>query len=264
MAWLGELGLRHIEVSDGTLDARDARKCEIISQPREGVSPCSRRWAARTPPTSWRHIAGSNRSKRSWRREPQGHHGGARVRDRGHLPRGRRGAHRPDRRDRARRGPGHADLRGTAQGAAGLVPAAVRPECNLGNIAPNDVLSLETLRLGLRAETVERFARDGARDGHRGGVRRGAASGAAGTSYGRSHRARRPALREPPPEVRRAAAAPSSRRSCWPRSAACSWRSGSSTPPRACRASACTALVRLARAWRAGTEQISFRTAKAD
>ena len=32
-------------------------------------------------------------------------------------------------------------------------------ECNLGNIAPGDVLSLETLRLGLRSDTVEHFAR---------------------------------------------------------------------------------------------------------
>jgi phosphosulfolactate synthase len=31
-------------------------------------------------------------------------------------------------------------------------------ECNLGNIAPSDVLSLETLRLGLRSDTVECFA----------------------------------------------------------------------------------------------------------
>ena len=31
-------------------------------------------------------------------------------------------------------------------------------ECSLGNIAPDDVLSVETLRLGLRADTVERFA----------------------------------------------------------------------------------------------------------
>ncbi len=31
-------------------------------------------------------------------------------------------------------------------------------ECSLGNIAPADVLSLETLRLGLRSDTVERFA----------------------------------------------------------------------------------------------------------
>ena len=31
-------------------------------------------------------------------------------------------------------------------------------ECNLGNIVPADVLSLETLRLGLRSDTVERFA----------------------------------------------------------------------------------------------------------
>lgn len=34
-------------------------------------------------------------------------------------------------------------------------------ECNLGNIAPDDVLSLETLRLGLRSDTVESFSRDG-------------------------------------------------------------------------------------------------------
>src|SRR5665213_4602477 len=31
-------------------------------------------------------------------------------------------------------------------------------ECSLGNIAPADVISLETLRLGLRSDTVERFA----------------------------------------------------------------------------------------------------------
>ncbi len=34
-------------------------------------------------------------------------------------------------------------------------------ECNLGNIAPADVLSLETLRLGLRSDTVENFAAGG-------------------------------------------------------------------------------------------------------
>jgi phosphosulfolactate synthase len=34
-------------------------------------------------------------------------------------------------------------------------------DCNLGNIAPADVLSLETLRLGLRSDTVERFALGG-------------------------------------------------------------------------------------------------------
>ena len=37
-------------------------------------------------------------------------------------------------------------------------------ECNLGNIAPEDVLSLETLRLGLRSDTVLRF-HPGAEDG---------------------------------------------------------------------------------------------------
>ena len=37
------------------------------------------------------------------------------------------------------------------------------PEVNLGNIAPDDVLAVETLRLGLRADTAVRPAGDGAK-----------------------------------------------------------------------------------------------------
>src|SRR5256714_1264341 len=50
-------------------------------------------------------------------------------------------------------------------------------ECNLGNIAPGDVLSLETLRLGLRSDTVERFALG---DTGSGGACRGVTGGGAG------------------------------------------------------------------------------------
>ena len=55
--------------------------------------------------------------------------------------------------------PRAADLRGAARAISrcGCSSASAR-ECNLGNIAPDDVLSLETLRLGLRSDTVERFA----------------------------------------------------------------------------------------------------------
>ena len=35
------------------------------------------------------------------------------------------------------------------------------PQANLGNIPPGDVISLETLRLGLRADTLELFHRRG-------------------------------------------------------------------------------------------------------
>jgi phosphosulfolactate synthase len=38
------------------------------------------------------------------------------------------------------------------------------PDCNLGNIAPGDVLALETLRLGLRSETVLGFGDPGGDD----------------------------------------------------------------------------------------------------
>ena len=35
------------------------------------------------------------------------------------------------------------------------------PDVNLGNIAPDDVLSLETLRLGLRSDTARASSRRG-------------------------------------------------------------------------------------------------------
>src|ERR1019366_6396631 len=52
-------------------------------------------------------------------------------------------------------------------------------ECNLGNIAPADVLSLETLRLALRSDRVERFAVGGG-DWPAGRSRRGAGGSRAG------------------------------------------------------------------------------------
>ena len=89
------------------------------------------------------------------RRRLEGDHRGARVGHGGHLPRHGRGALRPDRRDRPRhrqhRGPA---LRGAAEVAAGLVHPPLGRDVNLGNIPPEEVISLETLRLGLRTDTL--------------------------------------------------------------------------------------------------------------
>ncbi len=46
-------------------------------------------------------------------------------------------------------------LRGPALGPEVWFLRRFGRECNLGNIAPEDVLSLETLRLGLRSDTLD-------------------------------------------------------------------------------------------------------------
>ena len=89
-------------------------------------------------------------------RRLEGDHRGARGRHRRHLPQGRRHAHRPDRRDRARDRLPRPDLRGADEGSQAWFVKHFGPEVNLGNIAPDEVIPLETLRLGLRGDTLRR------------------------------------------------------------------------------------------------------------
>ncbi len=161
IAWLRELGLRHVEVSDGTIQLPAEVKRELIERltgefvvlaevgskdadfimaPYVWVEQIERDLAA----GAWKVIAESRES------------GTAGI------------------------------YRATGEVRTGLIDEivhAVDPErlifeapqreqqvwllqrfggeCNLGNIAPADVLSLETLRLGLRSDTVEQFALGG-------------------------------------------------------------------------------------------------------
>ena len=73
----------------------------------------------------------------------------------GHLPQGRRHAHRPDRRDRARDRALRPDLRGADEGSQAWFVKHFGPNVNLGNIPPEEVIPLETLRLGLRGDTLK-------------------------------------------------------------------------------------------------------------
>jgi phosphosulfolactate synthase len=161
IAWLRELGLRHVEVSDGTiaLDAtvkRDliarlageftvlaevgSKDADFIMAPYVWVEQIERDLDA----GAWKVIAEARES-------------------------GTAGIYRADGEVRT----GLIDEIAHAVDIEQLIfEAPLRAqqvwllkrfgtECNLGNIAPGDVLSLETLRLGLRSDTVERFALDG-------------------------------------------------------------------------------------------------------
>jgi phosphosulfolactate synthase len=161
IGWLRELGLRHVEVSDGTIALREGVKSELIGRlcgeftvlaevgskdsdfimaPYVWVEQIERDLEA----GAWKVIAESRES-------------------------GTAGIYRADGEVRT----GLIDEIVHAIDADKLIFEAPRreqqvwllhrfgTECNLGNIAAADVLSLETLRLGLRSDTVERFAQGG-------------------------------------------------------------------------------------------------------
>jgi phosphosulfolactate synthase len=156
IAWCKELGIAHVEVSDGTIALDSERKREIVARLARDFTVFSEvgskdderimapyRWVeeieAELAAGAWKVIAEARES-------------------------GTAGIFRPDGEVRM----GLIDEIAHAVDPARLVFEAPRkdqqvwfierfgPEVNLGNIAPEDVLSLETLRLGLRSDTMAR------------------------------------------------------------------------------------------------------------
>ena len=161
IAWLRELGLRHVEISDGTitLDAElkrglieklaaefvvlaevGSKDADFIMAPYIWVEQIERDLAA----GAWKVIAEARESGTAGIYRANGEVRTGLIDEIAH-------AIDPER------------LIFEAPLRAQQVWLLKRfgTECNLGNIAADDVLSLETLRLGLRADTVERFALGG-------------------------------------------------------------------------------------------------------
>jgi phosphosulfolactate synthase len=155
IAWCKELGIAHVEVSDGTIALDAARKRDIVARLAREFTVFSEvgskdderimapyRWveeiAAELAAGAWKVIAEARES-------------------------GTAGIFRPDGEVRM----GLIDEIVHAIDPGCLIFEAPRKEqqvwflkrfgreVNLGNIAPGDVLSLETLRLGLRSDTME-------------------------------------------------------------------------------------------------------------
>jgi len=155
IGWLRELGLEHVEVSDGTIALEPDAKCELIARlAGEGFTVLSEvgskddtkimapyRWVeqiqAELEAGAWKVIAEARES-------------------------GNAGIFRADGEVRM----GLIDEIAHAVDPSQMLFEAPRkdqqvwfierfgPDVNLGNIAPDDVLSLETLRLGLRSDTM--------------------------------------------------------------------------------------------------------------
>lgn len=161
IAWLHELGLRHVEVSDGTIALDPVVKRDLIRRLAGEFTVLaevgSKDSAFIMAPYVWVEQIEGDLDAGAWKVIAEARESGT------------AGIYRADGEVRT----GLIDEIAHAVDTERLIfEAPLREqqvwllkrfgtECNLGNIAPGDVLSLETLRLGLRSDTVERFALDG-------------------------------------------------------------------------------------------------------
>ncbi len=161
IAWLRELGLRHVEVSDGTIALDPQVKHELIERLCKDfvvfAEVGSKDADFIMAPYVWVEQIERDLEAGAWKVIAEARESGT------------AGIYRADGEVRT----GLIDEIVHAVDPAQLIFEAPRreqqvwllrrfgSECNLGNIASPDVLSLETLRLGLRADTVELFALGG-------------------------------------------------------------------------------------------------------
>jgi phosphosulfolactate synthase len=161
VAWLRELGLRHVEISDGTIALAPDVKANLIRQLAAHFTVLAEVGSKDTDfimaPYVWVEQIERDLEAGAWKVIAEARESGT------------AGIYRADGEVRT----GLIDEIVHAIDADRMIfEAPLREqqvwllkhlggECNLGNIAPDDVLSLETLRLGLRSDTVESFARDG-------------------------------------------------------------------------------------------------------
>ena len=159
--WLRELGLQHVEVSDGTISIDPNVKRELIERLSRDFTVFAEVGSKDVDfimaPYVWVEQIEGDLEAGAWKVIAEARESGTAgiYRANGEVRTGLIDeiAHAIDPRRMIFDAPRH-------QQQVWLLKR-FGTECNLGNIAPADVLSLETLRLGLRSDTVERFALDG-------------------------------------------------------------------------------------------------------
>jgi phosphosulfolactate synthase len=155
IAWCKDLGISHVEVSDGTIALEAERKREIVAQLAADFTVFSEVGSkdaeAIMAPYRWVELIEAELEAGAWKVIAEARESGT------------AGIFRPDGEVRM----GLIDEIVHAIDPENIIfeaPQRVQQvwflkrfgrEVNLGNIAPGDVLSLETLRLGLRSDTME-------------------------------------------------------------------------------------------------------------
>jgi phosphosulfolactate synthase len=155
IGWVHELGLRHFEISDGTIALEHARKLELIARLAEEFTVLSEVGSkddtgAITPPYQWVEQMQTELEAGAWKVIAEGREAGTAgiFRPTGEVREGLIGeiVHEID----------PATILFDAPNKHQQVWFLRRfgPHVNLSNIAANDVLGVETLRLGLRSDTL--------------------------------------------------------------------------------------------------------------
>jgi phosphosulfolactate synthase len=161
VGWLRELGLRHVEISDGTITIEPDVKHELIARLSREFTVFAEVGSKDVDfimaPYVWVEQIERDLDAGAWKVIAEARESGTAgiYRANGEVRTGLIDeiAHAIDTQHLIFDAPRH-------QQQVWLLKR-FGTECNLGNIAPADVLSLETLRLGLRSDTVERFALGG-------------------------------------------------------------------------------------------------------
>jgi phosphosulfolactate synthase len=161
IAWVRRLGLAHFEISDGTITLEPERKLALIARLAREFTVLSEVGSkddtgAITPPYRWVEQMRQELAAGAWKVIAEGREAGTAgiFRPTGEVREGLIGeiVHDIDPRrilfDAPRK---HQQVWFVRRFGA---------DVNLGNIAPDDVLPLETLRLGLRSDTMEARGRD--------------------------------------------------------------------------------------------------------
>jgi phosphosulfolactate synthase len=153
--WVHELGLGHFEISDGTIALDHERKLELIERLARDFVVLSEVGSkddtgAITPPYRWVEQMREELEVGAWKVIAEGREAGTAgiFRPNGEVREGLIGeiVHDID--------PGRILFDAPRKDQQVWFVRRFGPEVNLGNIAPEDVLPLETLRLGLRSDTM--------------------------------------------------------------------------------------------------------------
>jgi phosphosulfolactate synthase len=153
--WLGELGITHVEISDGVIDLPRERKLELIVDFARDFTVLSEVGSkdaqAVFAPYQWVEWIKGELEAGAWKVITEGREGGTAgiYRPTGEMRTGLVDeiAHEVDVADLIFEAPSKA--------SQAWFVKQFGPAVNLGNIPPEEVIPLETLRLGLRADTLK-------------------------------------------------------------------------------------------------------------
>jgi phosphosulfolactate synthase len=153
--WLGELGLTHVEISDGSVDIPRERKLELIAEFAQdftvlsevGSKDSSVEYAA----DEWTQWLNEELAAGAWKVITEEREGGtAGIFDSSGGMRTELIAQIAD-----VVGPANIVFEAPTKAAQAWFVKTFGPSVNLGNIPPEEVIPLETLRLGLRGDTLK-------------------------------------------------------------------------------------------------------------